>query len=286
MARIAASRKARQRRACLVASGLVSALVLYVAGSGWALTGYVSHTVNSGPTAAAPGAPLNILLTGVGRRNGLTARQQARLHFGRVQGTAGPDAMMLVHISPAHGRVTVVSLPGDSWVDIPGHGMSQINAADGLGGPGLLVRTVEQATGLTVNDYAEVSLLAFGSVNACLTEPVRGPASGIRMTHLMSAMLPALRVDKGLNVPALAGELRGIAARDVAFLAVPIAKRAYQAPDGESAVRWNARQASRLFGAIRADQPVIRTAAPVHRTRRHPGKPGGWTPPAARVACH
>jgi hypothetical protein len=60
MAGIVASRKSHQRRACLVASALVSALVLFVAGSGWALTGSVSPMVarvNSGTMAAAPGAP-------------------------------------------------------------------------------------------------------------------------------------------------------------------------------------------------------------------------------------
>jgi LCP family protein required for cell wall assembly len=361
MARIAASRKARQRRACLVASGLVSALVLFVAGSGWALTGYINRTlarVNADTTVAAPGAPLNILLAGVDRRNGLTARQEARLHVGRIQGTANSDTMMLVHVSPAHGRVTVISIPRDSWVDIPGHGMSKINAAYGLGGPELMVRTVERATGLPVNDYVEVNFLAFvkvidalGGVNVCLPQPLHDPSSGIRLTagfhhldgitaleyardrhsfpledltriqdqqsllstaltkvigsgtlssplrlaHLLSAVLPALRVDKSLNTSALADELRGITARDVVFLTVPIANPAYQAPDGESAVLWNAREAARLFAEIRGDQPVIKTAAPAHRARRHAEKPqqrrsSGWTPPGARTAaqaaCH
>src|SRR5690348_14092780 len=45
MASIAAGRKARQRRAFLVAGGVVSALVLFVAGAGWALTGYINHLV-------------------------------------------------------------------------------------------------------------------------------------------------------------------------------------------------------------------------------------------------
>ncbi|HEY2574901.1 MAG TPA: LCP family protein [Streptosporangiaceae bacterium] len=361
MAKIAASRKARQRRAYLVASGLVSALVLFVAGSGWVLTGYVNHTVarvNSGTTAAAPGAPLNILLAGVDRRNGLTRREEDELHVSPVQGTANPDTMMLVHISPAHRRVTVTSIPRDSWVGIPGHGMSKINAAYKLGGPKLVVRTVEQATHLTVNDYVEVNFLAFvkvidalGGVNVCLPQPLHDPSSGIyltagfhhldgisaleyardrhsfpledltriqdqqgllstaltkiissgtlasplRLAHLLGAVLPALRVDKSLNMSALAGELRGITAHDVAFLTVPVANPGYQAADGESGVLWNARDAARLFSEIRADQPVIRTATVAHRAKRHSTKPRrrqppGWTPPGARTAaqaaCH
>jgi LCP family protein required for cell wall assembly len=192
MARIESSRKARQRRAFLVASGCVSALVLFVSGAGWALTGYVNHMVarvNAGTTPAAAGSPLNILVAGVDSRAGLTARQDAVLHVGRVEGTENSDTLMLVHVSPAHDRVTVVSLPRDSWVNVPGHGMNKINAAYGLGGPKLMVQTVEQATGLTVNDYVEINFLAFvkvidalGGVNVCLPEPLDDPSSGVHLS--------------------------------------------------------------------------------------------------------
>jgi LCP family protein required for cell wall assembly len=190
MARIAAGRKARQRRAFLVASAIVSALVLFVAGAGWALTGYVNHAVsrvNAGTTDAPPGAPVNILVAGVDTRAGLTRHQQLLLHVGDDI-TANSDTMMLVHISPAQRRVIVVSLPRDSWVDIPGHGMNKINAAYGLGGPKLMVQTVEQVTGLTINDYVEVNFLAFvkvinalGGVNICLPVALNDQASGINM---------------------------------------------------------------------------------------------------------
>jgi LCP family protein required for cell wall assembly len=82
----------------------------------------------------------------------------------------------------------VVSLPRDSWVDIPGHGMNKINAAFGLGGPRLMVQTVEHDTGLTINDYIEVDFPGFvkvvnalGGVNICLPFAVDDPYSGLRM---------------------------------------------------------------------------------------------------------
>jgi LCP family protein required for cell wall assembly len=363
MARIAAGRKARQRRAFLVGAGIVSTLVLFVAGAGWALTGYVNRSVarvDAGTSAAAPGAPLNILLAGVDRRNGLTSRQIAELHVGRVEGTANSDTLMLVHISPAHSRVTVISLPRDSWVDIPGHGMNKINAAYGLGGPPLMVKTVEQATGLTINDYVEVNFLAFvkvidalGGVNVCLPAALDDPSSGVhlsagfhhldgvqaleyardrhsfplqdltriqdqqtllsteltkiissgtlenplRMEQLLSSVLPALRVDKGLNIAALADEMRGITSRDVAFVTVPLGNLDYQAPNGEVALLWNTSQADRLFSEIRNDQPVVKPAAPAHKkTAKGHAKPKpaknspGWQPTGARTAaqaaCH
>ena len=51
-----------------------------------------------------------------------------RLHLGSVAVAAGrrADTMLMLHISPQHGTVTVVSLPRDSYVTIPAH-----KAADG-----------------------------------------------------------------------------------------------------------------------------------------------------------
>jgi LCP family protein required for cell wall assembly len=359
MARIAASRRARQRRAFLVAGGLVSALALFVAGAGWALTGYVNHLVgrvDAGTHAAASGAPLNILVVGIDRRVGLTRRQQLALHVGASSGELNTDTMMLVHISPAHSRVTVVSLPRDTWVNVPGHGMNKINAAYALGGPKLMVLTVEQATGLTINNYVEVSFLAFvkiidaiGGVNVCLPVPLNDPSSGLnlpaglhhvngitalkyardrhsfpledltriqdqqsllstaltkllgsgtlanplRLNQLLHSVLPQLRVDKGLNVAALADEMRGITSRDVTFVTVPLGNVNYVTSSGLSAVQWNSTLANRLFSEIRNDQPVIKPAPP-HRARghrHHHGSagahhhPAGWVPPGARTAA-
>jgi LCP family protein required for cell wall assembly len=99
------------------------------------------------------------------------------------------DTLMLLHVSADRSRVTVVSIPRDSWVNIPGHGMSKINAAYGLGGAKLMVQTVEQATGLTINDYVEVNFLGFvkvidalGGVNICLPQAVDDTYSGLRLS--------------------------------------------------------------------------------------------------------
>jgi len=191
MARISAGRKARQQRALAVLCGTVSAVVLLVAGSAWALSSYVSDhlgRVNAGTTGTPSSGPLNILLAGVDLRSGLTRSQQARLHVG-ADTSSNSDTMMIVHVSADHGSVSVISLPRDSWVDIPGLGMNKINAAFGLGGPRLMVQTVEHDTGLTINDYVEVDFLGFvkvinalGGVNICLPYAVNDPYSGLRMS--------------------------------------------------------------------------------------------------------
>src|ERR1700728_1721951 len=149
MARISASRRARQRRALLMASGVLSALVLLVAGRAWGLTSYINGhlgRVNAGTSGTPASGPLNIVVAGLDERTGLTRRQQQLLHVGRNSGALNTDTLMLVHVSASHRFVQVVSLPRDSWVNIPGHGMNKINSALSLGGPQLMVQTGEQAT--------------------------------------------------------------------------------------------------------------------------------------------
>jgi LCP family protein required for cell wall assembly len=190
-ARISATRKARQQRTVIVLCTLLSIVVLLVATGTWALGGYInSHVarVNAGTAAAPPTGPLNILVAGVDRRTGLTRQQQLRLHVGRVP-SSNSDTLMIVHVAADHRSVSVVSLPRDSWVDIPGHGMNKINSAFGLGGPKLMVQTVEQNTGMVINDYAEVSFLGFvkivnalGGVDICLPTAVDDPYSGLDMS--------------------------------------------------------------------------------------------------------
>jgi LCP family protein required for cell wall assembly len=189
LGRIAVARRARRRRFALATSAALSALVLVAAGCAWGLSSYVNAAVgrvDAGVSGATTG-PLNLLVAGVDERSGLTARQQAELHVGHVA-SSNSDTMMLVHVSADRTRVTVVSLPRDSWVDLPGHGMNKINAAFGLGGPRLMVATVEHATGLAVNDFIEVNFLGFikvidalGGVNICLPYAVNDAYSGLRL---------------------------------------------------------------------------------------------------------
>jgi len=191
MSRIAAGRRARQQRVLVGVLATVSALVLMAAGGSWVLTSYVSGhfgRVDAGTAGTPASGPLNILVAGVDIRAGLTAREQAELHVGHDV-SDNSDTLMLVHVAGDHGHVEIVSLPRDSWVNIPGHGMNKINAAIGIGGAPLMVRTVEQATGLTINDYVEVNFLSFvrvidalGGVNICLPFAVDDSYSGLNLS--------------------------------------------------------------------------------------------------------
>ena len=83
------------------------------------------------------------------------------------------DSIMLVHVAP-NGQTSNISLPRDTYVEIPGYGWDKLNAAYSYGGPRRLVQTVEHLTGLTVDHYAEIGMGgvsnivdAVGGVNLC-----------------------------------------------------------------------------------------------------------------------
>lgn len=91
---------------------------------------------------------------------------------------ARTDSILLLHI-PVSGTASLISLPRDSYVEIPGYGSNKINAAYVFGGPELLVETVELLTGLTVDTYMEIGFTglvdlvdAVGGVNLCLDQDV------------------------------------------------------------------------------------------------------------------
>ena len=87
---------------------------------------------------------------------------------------------MLLHVPDGGGPTVLVSIPRDSYVSIPGHGKNKINAAYAFGGPQLLVRTVEQATGLHVDSYVETGLGGYaqlvdavGGIDVCVKRAIK-----------------------------------------------------------------------------------------------------------------
>lgn len=138
----------------------------------------------------AAGAGTNWLLVGSDSREDLTPQQQEALSTGGDVGSGRTDTILLVHIPGllSGGRATMVSIPRDSYVDIPGHGMDKINVAFAVGGPSLLAQTIEQDTGLRLDHYAEIGFAGFGDVvdalggvQVCPTDPIDDPLAGINL---------------------------------------------------------------------------------------------------------
>jgi LCP family protein required for cell wall assembly len=66
------------------------------------------------------------------------------------------DAIMLARFSADRQHAQLISIPRDSWVDIPGHGRSKINASYSWGGPSLLIQTLEQLTDVRIDHYVAI----------------------------------------------------------------------------------------------------------------------------------
>ena len=166
---------------------LVVVWVVTVAGLaayGWARVATVAAAPASRP-ADAPGT--TYLMVGSDSRAGLTAEQRATLHTGSVTGQR-TDTILLLHVPATGGPAVLVSLPRDSWVPIPGHGRDKLNAAFALGGPRLLVETVESVTGLHVDHYVEIGFAGFagivdavGGVPVCVAGPIDDEKAGLHV---------------------------------------------------------------------------------------------------------
>jgi LCP family protein required for cell wall assembly len=74
------------------------------------------------------------------------------------------DSLHIVALDPETGTTTIVGIPRDSWVPIPGEDEQKINAALAIGGPDLMIETVEQLTGLKMDYYAMTTFEGFKSL--------------------------------------------------------------------------------------------------------------------------
>ena len=83
---------------------------------------------------------------------------------GANRGSLPHDMLMLVRIDPARTSASVVSIPPDSWVEVPGQGRNTINSAYTAGGPPLLVDTVERLTRIRVDHFGVIDLAGFRSM--------------------------------------------------------------------------------------------------------------------------
>lgn len=101
---------------------------------------------------------VNILVLGSDSR--ISAGDPDQWEFGAQR----TDAILLVHIPADRQSAQIVSIPRDSWVDVPGWGMNKVNAAFSFGGPTLLIQTVEALTGIYIDHFAVTDFEAFAEL--------------------------------------------------------------------------------------------------------------------------
>lgn len=108
------------------------------------------------------GAPLNILVLGSDSR--ISAGDPDNWEMGAQR----TDAIMIVHVAADRRDVTVVGIPRDSWVPIPGHADAKINAAYSWGGPALMIQTVEALMGVRIDHFAVADFESFEGLTDAL----------------------------------------------------------------------------------------------------------------------
>ena len=168
--------------ASLVALALVATVAVYFSVSS-KLT-----KINVLVPTSLTSAGTNWLIAGSDSRGGLTTAQENQLALGHDITGGRSDTIMLLHL-PANGtRPTLVSLPRDSYVSIPGHGYNKLNAAYAIGGPKLLIATVQDATRLPVNHFMSIGFGGLvsvvndvGGVRMCLKAPMKDPKAGLNL---------------------------------------------------------------------------------------------------------
>lgn len=119
------------------------------------------------------------LVVGSDKADDLTEEQREQVRTGPREGRR-TDTIMLLHVGD--GPDLLLSIPRDSQVEIPGHGGNKINAAFAIGGPKLLVRTLEENTGIHIDDYIEIGfggvinmVDAVGGIEICPAQAMRDP---------------------------------------------------------------------------------------------------------------
>jgi LCP family protein required for cell wall assembly len=162
---------------------LLVVLLLAVGAFGYWVDGKLNHVAALPAESGGAGDGTNWLIVGSDSRAGLTAEEEKELATGGDVGQR-TDTIMLLH-SGSSGAV-LVSIPRDSYVSIAGHGRNKLNAAYAFGGAPLLVGTVEQATGLRIDHYAEIGFGGFvgavdavGGVTLCVPEAIKDPKAAL-----------------------------------------------------------------------------------------------------------
>ncbi len=147
----------------------------------WSQVEKVAFAPRDDRPAEQPGT--TYLLVGSDSRGDLTEAQRRDLGTGDAAGQR-TDTILLLHTGS--GPNLLMSIPRDSIVEVPGYGTTKVNAAFAYGGPRLLVQTLEDETGIRIDEYVEIGFGGFadivdavGGIRICPTEAMDDPLANL-----------------------------------------------------------------------------------------------------------
>jgi len=200
------SRKPRWRRALVATAVSITVLAGVLAGAGFLLAEHLLSSIHRiGGIAAltaryqpiiAPGRQhgMTVLLTGSAVPTGGPTGQ------GLLGSSANPQLrsglIALVHINADQKGGAVISIPPTVVAEVPGHGRMQIYDALKIGGPSLLIQTVEGLTRVRIDHYSVLDFAGVGALVAAIggvqvvvprAETIFGQHFRVGLNHLTSA---------------------------------------------------------------------------------------------------
>ncbi len=182
----------------LLLTGVVLvSLAIVAVGSGYAYVQYrfsqVTKVTVKHLRTAPVGAPFNVLLIGSDSRVGFSATDQNAYGNTSTAGGQRSDVVKIVHIIPATGQVSVLSIPRDTVVSVAGD-TSQIGTYNRINatynnGPDQLVQTIEANFGIPIEHVVQLNFIGFrgavdaiGGVNLDFPYPARDTYTGLNIT--------------------------------------------------------------------------------------------------------
>jgi LCP family protein required for cell wall assembly len=177
----------RPKRILTIVAVLVVLIIVAGVGTYFTLNSKLTRIDVLAPTSLTSDGT-NWLIAGSDSRGGLSAKEENALALGHDITGGRSDTIMLLHL-PANGtRPTLVSIPRDSYLPIPGHGENKVNAAYAIGGPKLLIQTIQNATGLPISHFMSIGFDGLvnvvndvGGVRMCLPRPMKDPKAGLNL---------------------------------------------------------------------------------------------------------
>lgn len=185
------------------ATATLGAVLVVTAASVWAQGSTVVqvHRVDEAHFQVQPDGPVFVLALGIDGRPGIDGDRA--------------DAIHLVGVNPAAGAATILDIPRDTYVEVPGHGSRKINDAFYFGGPALQANVVARLTGVPVGYVLTTNFGGFesmvnelGGVDVDVPFPMRDAFSGANFPQGRVRMdgRAALAFSRNRQVPG--GDLR------------------------------------------------------------------------------
>ncbi len=142
----------------VAASGTI-AVAAYIHSINSKLSSGVDSSLRDTLTETSYNEPFYMLLLGTDKD---AEREEGE--YGTSDSAYRSDTIILARIDPSNKKVTLISIPRDTMVDMGENGTQKINAAYSIGGAAYVTQVVSKLAGVSISHYAEVDMDGFASI--------------------------------------------------------------------------------------------------------------------------